>query len=85
MTHDTHVADWLGRSGASVKTGRFQCVIHFLSLEAAVIHHYKFQCVPECLRPWFLQHLTGLSHIYYTSKAKWTYDIISKTRKSFSL
>ena len=39
MTHDTRVADWLGRSGASVKTDRFQCVIHFLSLEAAVIHH----------------------------------------------
>ena len=51
MTHDTCVADWLGRSGASAKTGRFQCVIHFLSLEAAVIDHYKFQCVPECLRP----------------------------------
>ena len=33
-----------------------------------------------------LQHLTGLSHIYYTSKANWTYDIlISKTRKSNSL
>ena len=39
MTHDTRVADWLGHSGASVKTGRFQCVIHFLSLEAAVIDH----------------------------------------------
>ena len=23
----------------------------------------KFQCVPERLRPWFLQHLTGLSYI----------------------
>ena len=39
MTHDTHAADWLGRSGASVKTRRFQCVIHSLSLEAAVIDH----------------------------------------------
>ena len=40
MTNDTHAADWLGRcSGASVKTRRFQCVIHFLSLEAAVIDH----------------------------------------------
>ena len=34
MTHDTQAADWLGRSGASVK-----CVIHSLSLEAAVIDH----------------------------------------------
>ena len=39
MTHDTRAADWLGCSGASVKTRRFQCVIHFLSLEAAVIDH----------------------------------------------
>ena len=39
MTHGTRAADWLGRSGASVKTRRFQCVIHFLSLEAAVIDH----------------------------------------------
>ena len=39
MTHDTRVADWLGHSGASVKTGRFRCVIHFLSLEAAVVDH----------------------------------------------
>ena len=37
MTHDTRVADWLGHSGASVKTGRFGCEIHSLSLEAAVI------------------------------------------------
>ena len=29
MTHDTRAADWLGRSGASVKTRRFQCVINF--------------------------------------------------------
>ena len=39
MTHDTRVADWLGHSGASVKKGRFRCVIHSLSLEAAVIDH----------------------------------------------
>ena len=39
MTHDTPAADWLGRSGASVKTRRFQCVIDSLSLEAAVIDH----------------------------------------------
>ena len=39
MTHDTRVADWLGHSGASVKMGRFQCVIYSLSLEAAVIDH----------------------------------------------
>ena len=39
MTHDTCVADWLRHSGASVKTGRFRCVIHSLSLEAAVIDH----------------------------------------------
>ena len=39
MTHDMRVADWLGHSGASVKTGRFRCVINFLSLEAAVIDH----------------------------------------------
>ena len=39
MTYDTRTADWLGRSGALVKTRRFQCVIHFLSLEAAVIDH----------------------------------------------
>ena len=39
MTHDTRVADWLGHSGASVKTGRFGCEIHSLSLEAAVIDH----------------------------------------------
>ena len=31
-THDTRAADWLGRSGASVKTRRFQCGIHSLSL-----------------------------------------------------
>ena len=29
----------LGASGASVKTGRFRCVIHSLSLEAAVVDH----------------------------------------------
>ena len=39
MTHDKCATDWLGCSGASVKTRRFQCVIHFLSLEAAVIDH----------------------------------------------
>ena len=39
MTYDTRVADWLGRSGASAKTGRFRCVMHSLSLEAAVIDH----------------------------------------------
>ena len=39
MTHDTRVTDLLGHSGASVKTGRFLCVIHSLSLEAAVIDH----------------------------------------------
>ena len=39
MTHDTRVADLLGHSGASVKTGRFRCVIHSLSLEAAVVDH----------------------------------------------
>ena len=39
MTHDTCAVDWLGRSGASVKMRRFQCVINFLSLEAAVIDH----------------------------------------------
>ena len=39
MTHDTRAADWLGRSGASVKMRRFQCVIHSLSLEVAVIDH----------------------------------------------
>ena len=39
MTHDTRVADWLGHSGASVKTGRFRCEIHSLSLEVAVIDH----------------------------------------------
>ena len=39
MTHDARAADWLGRSGASVKTRRFQCVIHVLSLKAAVIDH----------------------------------------------
>ena len=39
MTHDTRAADWLGHSGALVKTGRFRCVIHSLSLEAAVGDH----------------------------------------------
>ena len=39
MTHNTCVADWLGHSGASVKMGRFRCVIDSLSLEAAVIDH----------------------------------------------
>ena len=39
MTHDMRAADWLGHSGAVVKMGRFRCVIHFLSLEAAVIDH----------------------------------------------
>ena len=39
MTHDTRAADWLGRSGGSVKTRRFRCGIHSLSLEAAVIDH----------------------------------------------
>ena len=72
MTQDTRAADWLGRSGASVKTRRFQCGIHSLSL--------------ECLRPWFLQYLTRFfSHCILTSKAKWMYDIISESRKSNSL
>ena len=39
MTHDTRAADWPGHSGAVAKTGRFRCVIHFLSLEAAIIDH----------------------------------------------
>ena len=39
MTHDTRAADWLGHSGALVKTGRFRWVIHSLSLEEAVIGH----------------------------------------------
>ena len=70
MTRDTRAADWLGRSGASVKTRRFQCGIDSLSLEAAVIDHQKFHCVPECLRPWFLLYLTGFfSHRILTSKA----------------
>ena len=60
MTHDMRAADWLGRSGASVKTRRLQSVIHSLSLEAAIIDHQKFHCVLECLRPWFLQYFTGL-------------------------
>ena len=69
MAHDMRAADWLGRFGESVKTRRFQSVIHSLSLEAAVIDHQKFHCVPECLRPWFLQYLTGLfsSYIYLES------------------
>ena len=39
--HDTRhrVVDWLGHSGASIKTGRSGCEIHSLSLEAAVVHH----------------------------------------------
>ena len=76
MTHNTRVADWLGHSGASVKTGRFRCVIHFSLWKRPLVIIKKFQCVPDCLRPWFLQHLTGLSHIYYTPKANWTYDIL---------
>ena len=64
MTHDTRAADWLGHSGALVKTGRFRWVIHSLSLwKRPLVIIKKFQCVPECLRPWFLQHLTGLSYI----------------------
>ena len=86
MTHDARVADWLGRSGASVKTGRFRCVIHFLisgsgryrSLEVSVCSGVSQAVVSRNI-------VTGLSHIYYTSKANWTYDIISKTRKSNSL
>ena len=39
MTHDTRAADWLGHSGAVVKTGRFRWVIHSLSLEAAIGDH----------------------------------------------
>ena len=39
MTRDMRTADWLGRSGASVKTRRFQCGVHSLFQEAAVIDH----------------------------------------------
>ena len=74
MTHDTLAADWLGHSGALVKTGRFQWVIHSLSLEAAVIDHLEVsvcsgvsQAVVSTTSDWI---------ILYTSKANWTYDII---------
>ena len=74
MTHDTRLADWLGHSGASVKTGRFGCEIHSLSLEAAVVDHLEVsvcsgvsQAVDSTTPDWI---------ILYTSKANWTYDII---------
>ena len=70
MTHDTRVADWLGHSGASVKTGRFRCGIHSLSLEAAIVDHLEVsvcsgvsQAVVSTTSDWI---------IIYTSKANWT-------------
>ena len=72
MTHDTRVADWLGHSGASVKTGRFGCEIHSLSLEAAVIDHSVCSGVSQAV-----VSTTSDWIILYTSKANWTYDIIN--------
>ena len=83
MTHDTRVADWLEHSGASVKTGRFRCVINFLSLEAAVIDHQEVsvcsgvsQAVVSTTSDWII------SYILYTLKANWICDkliiVISK-------
>ena len=64
MTHDTRIADWLGHSGASVKTGRFRCVIYSLSLEAAVVDHLKFsvcsgvsQAVVSTTSDWIISYI----------------------------
>ena len=60
MTHDTRVADWLGRSGASVKTGRFQCVIHFLSsLEVSVCSGVS-QAVVSTTSDWIISYILYL-------------------------
>ena len=75
MTHDTRAADWLGHSGAVVKTGRFRWVIHSLSLwKRPLVIIKKFsvcsgvsQAVVSTTSDWI---------ILYTSKANWTYDII---------
>ena len=68
MTHDTRAADWLGHSGALIKTGRFRWVIHSLSLEAAVVDLEVSVCsgvsqaVVSTTSDWI---------ILYTSKANW--------------
>ena len=38
IAHDTRVVDWLGRSGAMIKTCRSHCVLNSHSLEAAAVH-----------------------------------------------
>ena len=63
MTHDTRVVDWLGHSGASLKMGRSGGEIHSLSQQRPWFIDKKLYCVPECLRPWFQQHMTGFSYI----------------------
>ena len=84
MTHDTRVADWLGHSGASIKTGRSGCEIHSLSgsgrctsLEALVCSGVS-QAVVSTTYDWIF---------LYTSKANWTYDIINTefSKKAISL
>ena len=64
MTHDTRVADWLGRSGASIKTGRFQCVIHFLSLEGG---RYRSLEVSVC---------SGVSQAVVSTTSDWIISYI---------
>ena len=67
MTHDTRVADWLGRSGASVKTGPFSVCDSFSlsgsgryrSLEVSVCSGVS-QAVVSTTSDWIISYILYL-------------------------
>ena len=74
MTHDTRVVDWLGHSGASVLEGNFILSLSSgrgLSIEALLCSGVS-QAVVSTTYDWMF---------LYTSKANWTYDIITEFSK----
>ena len=73
MTHDTRVVDWLGHSGASIKTGRSGGEIHSLSLGSG-----RCTSLEALVCSGVSQAVVSTSDwiILYTSKANWTYDTI---------
>ena len=50
MTLDTRVVDWLRRSGALIKSGRFGRYFHSSLSSGRPCIYYSY-CVPECLKP----------------------------------
>ena len=82
QTLDTRVADWLGHSGASFKTDRFEGEFHSFSQQRPRYIYRSFIVFRSASSRGIIKRLDFLLN---NPKANWTYVIITDSRKSLKL